>query len=112
SIAHNQLEGSLPATYLSESLFSLDISDNQFSGPLPESMTLLIFLESLGLGGNNLTGPIPPVLGILDNLYYFNTSGSGLTCPADGSECGVKQSNASSFCRLCSSFCSSCMPLK
>ncbi|CAI5493843.1 unnamed protein product, partial [Closterium sp. Naga37s-1] len=26
---------------------NIDISNNQFSGPLPESMTLLIFLEVL-----------------------------------------------------------------
>ncbi|CAI7825942.1 unnamed protein product, partial [Closterium sp. NIES-54] len=89
-----------------------DISNNQLSGPLPDSATLPIVLESLGLGGNNLTGPISPVFGMRDKLYYFNISGSGLTCPADGSECGVKQSNASSFCRLCFSFCSSCTPLK
>ncbi|GJP33863.1 hypothetical protein CLOM_g18369 [Closterium sp. NIES-68] len=47
---------------------------------------------------------------MLVELTSLSISGSGLTCPADGSKCVVQQSNATSFCRLCFSFCSSCTP--
>ncbi|CAI5965677.1 unnamed protein product [Closterium sp. NIES-65] len=88
-----------------------DVSDNQLSGSLPDSISHVAVLWELGLGGNNLSGVIPASLGGFTDLSYLNVSGTGLTCPADGSKCLVKQSNTTGFCHLCFSFCSSCTPL-
>ncbi|CAI7926794.1 unnamed protein product, partial [Closterium sp. NIES-53] len=136
SMAHNQLQGPLPSALLSTDLrtlelqgnaFSgslpnfylwkpvhleiLDVSDNQLSGSLPDSISSLVLLTRLGIGGNNLSGIIPAGLGQLGGLTYLNVSGTGLICPADSSECVVYQINTTAFCRLCFSFCSSCTPL-
>ncbi|CAI5965689.1 unnamed protein product, partial [Closterium sp. NIES-65] len=136
SMAHNQLQGPLPSALVSTDFVTLelqgnafsgslpnfalwkypyleilDVSDNQLSGSLPDSITRLALLYRLGLGGNNLSGVIPASLGGLTDLSYLNVSGTGLTCPANGSKCLVKQSNTTGFCRLCFSFCASCTPL-
>ncbi|CAI5520348.1 unnamed protein product, partial [Closterium sp. Naga37s-1] len=108
----NAFSGSLPdfASWKLPSLILLDVSDNQLSGSIPDSISRFVTLQHLGLGGNNLSGPIPATLGRLLSLTSLNVSGTGLTCPADGSKCVVQQGNTTSFCRLCSSFCSSCTP--
>ncbi|CAI5493810.1 unnamed protein product, partial [Closterium sp. Naga37s-1] len=135
SMAHNQLQGPLPSAlvstsftlelqgnafsgslpnfdlWITPSLHSLDVSDNQLSGSLPDSISRFAVLWELGLGGNNLSGVIPASLGGFTDLSYLNVLGTGLTCPADGSKCLVKQSNTTGFCHLCFSFCSSCTPL-
>ncbi|CAI5520350.1 unnamed protein product, partial [Closterium sp. Naga37s-1] len=135
SMAHNQLEGPLPnqmgfvkltvlelqgnafsgplpdlAHWKFTSLLVLDVSDNQLNGSLPDSISRFVTLQHLGIGGNKLSGPIPAGLGRLIELTSLNISGTRLTCPADGSKCVVQQASNSSFCRLCSSFCSSCTP--
>ncbi|XP_048142091.1 polygalacturonase inhibitor-like [Rhodamnia argentea] len=47
---------------------------SNFSGPIPESLTKLKYLNFLSLDWLNLTGPIPSFLGQLKNLTYLNLS--------------------------------------
>ncbi|KAE8729252.1 Salt tolerance 2, putative isoform 1 [Hibiscus syriacus] len=49
-------------------LNTLDVSDNSFSGLVPESFSNLTRLRRLGLSGNSFTGQIPSVLGSLPHL--------------------------------------------
>ena len=58
---------------------SLNLSDNQLTGPIPPELGRLAKLEELYLQGNQLTGPIPPELGDLTNLQTLRLSGNGLT---------------------------------
>ncbi|KAF8043826.1 hypothetical protein BT93_A1972 [Corymbia citriodora subsp. variegata] len=49
------------------------------TGPIPESLTKLKYLDFLRLDWLNLTGPIPSFLGQLKNLTYLNLSFNKLT---------------------------------
>ena len=56
-------------------LTSLDLANNQLTGPIPDELGSLTNLTALWLEGNQLTGPIPVALGNLRNLerlYLFN----------------------------------------
>ncbi|CAI5485689.1 unnamed protein product [Closterium sp. Naga37s-1] len=129
SLFSNMLSGTIPALD-SLPLSSLDLSYNHLSGSLPTALGSIP--ELLKLGHNDLEGPLPTcfedVRGQIDLSFNklsgsipltfidampwhrMNLTSSGLTCPADGSECGQQQSNTSSFCTVCLSFCSSCTP--
>ena len=58
---------------------SLDLSDNDLAGPIPEALGQLENLQVLDLFYNGLTGPIPEALGNLKNLQELNLSSTGLT---------------------------------
>ncbi|CAI7924451.1 unnamed protein product [Closterium sp. NIES-54] len=105
-LSYNHLSGSLP-TALCSITDSLKLGHNDLEGPMPACFDRVRGQTDLSF--NKLSGPIPVTLSghALDNL---DLTSSGLTCPPDGSECGVRQSNASSFCTICFSFCSSCTP--
>lgn len=49
-------------------LEALDVSNNYFSGQIPESLSNLTRLRRLGLSRNSLTGEIPCSIGSLSNL--------------------------------------------
>ncbi|XP_047953958.1 leucine-rich repeat receptor-like serine/threonine-protein kinase SKM1 [Salvia hispanica] len=56
-------------------LQTLDLSSNNFSGPIPSSLSLLPLLRRLSLSRNSLSGPIPPSLSslsLLQQLYLDN----------------------------------------
>ncbi len=55
----NLLKGTLPTTWSSEELFYLDLSYNQFSGSIPESLLELSALHDLFLNNNRFT-KLPP----------------------------------------------------
>ena len=82
SLPGRGLIGSIPLKMaeLTE-LGSLDLSDNELSGPVPAELGGLKNLQNLILGGNwNLSGPIPPELSNLPNIEYLylgHTSLSG-----------------------------------
>ncbi|CAA0839232.1 Leucine-rich repeat (LRR) family protein [Striga hermonthica] len=57
----------------------LDLSDNNFSGPIPESLSALTRLRRLGLSGNSLSGPIPDSLGSLAGLEEMCLDRNNLT---------------------------------
>lgn len=49
-------------------LQNLDITNNAFSGLVPESLSNLTRVQRIGLSGNSLSGSIPSSLGSLSNL--------------------------------------------
>jgi Leucine-rich repeat (LRR) protein len=62
----------------------LDLSSNELSGPLPETLLEFTGIASLGLADNvNLVGPLPLGLTALEQLENLHTSGTGLCAPAD-----------------------------
>jgi len=60
---------------------SLDLSDNDLAGPIPEALGQLDSLKILDLFYNRLTGPIPEALGNLNNLQTLDLSSDRLTGP-------------------------------
>ena len=60
---------------------SLDLSDNDLAGPIPEALGQLDSLKVLNLFYDRLTGPIPEALGNLKNLQVLNLSTVRLTGP-------------------------------
>ncbi|BAP56822.1 receptor protein kinase-like protein [Thioploca ingrica] len=60
-------------------VYDLDLSANQLSGILPNSLEKLSQLNSLDLSGNQLTGSIPNSLENLDNLSNLSLSQNQLT---------------------------------
>ncbi|KAL1569533.1 receptor-like protein kinase 5 [Salvia divinorum] len=56
-------------------LQALDLSANNFSGPIPPSLSLLPLLRRLSLSRNSLSGPLPPSLSslpLLEEIYLDN----------------------------------------
>ena len=74
----NNLSGTLPAALGSlTSLTTLDLSDNQLSGTIPD-LTALTQLQTLNLSANQLSGTIPD-LSTLTQLQILNLSDNRLT---------------------------------
>ncbi|KAK1287935.1 hypothetical protein QJS10_CPB19g01263 [Acorus calamus] len=57
----------------------LDLSKNQFSGPIPFQMGYLSTLHSLNLSNNHLTGPIPNSFQNLENIESLDLSNNYLS---------------------------------
>ncbi|KAF7146910.1 hypothetical protein RHSIM_Rhsim03G0186100 [Rhododendron simsii] len=60
-------------------LTSMDLSDNNISGEIPEEITSLLGLWSLNLSGNHLTGVIPKEIGNLKLLETLDLSRNQLS---------------------------------
>ncbi|GMI74186.1 receptor like protein 6 [Hibiscus trionum] len=58
---------------------SLDMSNNQFSGQIPEEVGLLLSLQMLNFSHNNFTGPIPASFGNLMALESLDLSSNKLS---------------------------------
>ncbi|KAK7360129.1 hypothetical protein VNO77_02107 [Canavalia gladiata] len=71
--------GSLFTTWSLPYLETLDVSDNYFSGQIPESLSNLTRLRRLGLSRNSFTGPIPSSIGSLSNLEELYLDNNNLT---------------------------------
>ncbi|GJP71253.1 hypothetical protein CLOP_g2104 [Closterium sp. NIES-67] len=109
SLSQNPITGSLPdALSRLTALEHLTLSETSITGQLPRSLSALTRLTTLDLLNMKLQGSIPATFGALTNLVslYF----SGATCPLEGS-CEINQNRSSVFCRICSTFCSSCIPI-
>ncbi|XP_031380768.1 receptor-like protein EIX1 [Punica granatum] len=60
-------------------MFSLDLSSNNFSGPIPHELTSLNLLNSLNLSHNLLSGNIPEKIGDMKWLESLDLSGNQLS---------------------------------
>ncbi|PHT29922.1 hypothetical protein CQW23_30489 [Capsicum baccatum] len=59
-------------------LKNLSVASN-FSGPIPDSISELMSMQSSDLTHNSLSGPLPSSLTKLNNLVYLNLSVNGFT---------------------------------
>ncbi|KAI9117391.1 hypothetical protein K1719_011557 [Acacia pycnantha] len=79
-LSYNNFSGPLP-TEMSQmsSLKLLMLAYNQFNGPIPSEFGNLPHLQALDLSFNNLHGPIPPTLGNLTSLLWLMLANNSLT---------------------------------
>ncbi|XP_039158263.1 putative leucine-rich repeat receptor-like serine/threonine-protein kinase At2g19230 [Eucalyptus grandis] len=66
-------------------IISLDLSDNQLTGEIPETLAELPNLSFLNLSGNNLIGSVPEALKkmVVENNLYMSLIGNTNLCLAD-----------------------------
>ncbi|XP_010553235.1 PREDICTED: receptor-like protein 12 [Tarenaya hassleriana] len=78
-LSSNDFQGPIPdAIGELKELCILNLSRNAFTGPIPSVLSNLQQLESLDLSSNNLTGEIPKELTNLNFLSYLNLSNNQL----------------------------------
>ncbi|CAL8178253.1 unnamed protein product [Prunus armeniaca] len=83
NLTNNQFQGPLPSNF--PKLKHLHLAQNNFGGAIPEDIGKLTRLEVLDLSNNNLTGEIPPELGTFDKLtgiayfYHLDLSSNSLS---------------------------------
>jgi len=81
-LSNNQIKGQLPDCWEHLNwLEFLDLSNNQLSGEIPQSMGTLVNLEALVLRNNNLTGELPSTLKSCASLIIFDMSRNFLSGP-------------------------------
>nr|XP_011466459.1 PREDICTED: receptor-like protein 12 isoform X2 [Fragaria vesca subsp. vesca] len=79
-ISCNNFNGPIPAQVGQlKALYALNLSNNALTGPIPPSLSNLTQLESLDLSNNNLSGTIPPELTVLTFLSFLNLSDNQLS---------------------------------
>nr|TKR98975.1 leucine-rich repeat transmembrane protein kinase [Populus alba] len=80
-LSNNDLSGPIPPEICNwlPYIVSLDLSGNKFSGPIPPEIVNCKFLNNLILSGNQLTGSIPFGLGRLDRLKTFSVASNKLS---------------------------------
>ncbi|CAL4958383.1 unnamed protein product [Urochloa decumbens] len=62
-----------------KTLAVIDVSDNSFHGPIPQSLGDLVLLRGINLSHNALTGPIPSQLCALNQLEALDLSSNNLS---------------------------------
>ncbi|KAI7750135.1 hypothetical protein M8C21_008163 [Ambrosia artemisiifolia] len=78
-LSSNQLTGSIPESVSNLKLLQvLDLHDNHLTGPIPESIGRLAALTTLSLGFNKLSGTIPVSIGQLSKLRSLDVSSNSL----------------------------------
>ncbi|CAN1834943.1 Receptor-like protein 6 [Linum perenne] len=79
-VSNNRFTGEIPEAIAHlESIHLLNLSNNHFTGHIPGSFGQLSQLESLDLSSNNLSGNIPPQLTKLTFMSKLNLSHNSLT---------------------------------
>ncbi|KAI9114560.1 hypothetical protein K1719_014258 [Acacia pycnantha] len=81
SLSQNQFSGQIPESIAEtcNSLLSVDLSSNNFFGGIPSSLVNCSSLNALDLSNNNLSGAIPNSLGQLQDLTLLHLSGNQLS---------------------------------
>jgi len=81
-LSNNQIKGQIPNCWQSlDQLLFLDLSNNKLSGNIPISMGHLVKLEVLVLRNNNLTGELPSSLKNCTNLIMLDVGENNLSGP-------------------------------
>ncbi|XP_014499120.1 receptor-like protein 12 [Vigna radiata var. radiata] len=81
-LSNNQIKGQLPDCWKSTNrLLFLDLSSNELSGKLPNSMGTLVNLEALVLRNNSLMGELPSSLKNCKNLIMLDVSENMISGP-------------------------------
>ncbi|TKY73348.1 LRR receptor serine/threonine-protein kinase [Spatholobus suberectus] len=79
-ISCNNFSGPLPVEISQMSgLIFLTLTNNQFTGPIPSELGKLTRLVALEVAFNSFSGPIPPSLGNLSSLLWLTLSDNLLT---------------------------------
>ncbi|XP_027333575.1 probable LRR receptor-like serine/threonine-protein kinase At1g74360 [Abrus precatorius] len=79
-LSYNNFSGPLPVEISQmSSLKFLMLSYNQFNGSIPPEFGNMTHLQALDLAFNNLSGPIPPSLGNLSSLLWLMLADNYLT---------------------------------
>ncbi|KAL2623089.1 hypothetical protein R1flu_003294 [Riccia fluitans] len=79
-LSRNQLTGMVPESLAKLTVLdSLDLSSNQLTGMVPESLAELTYLRTLNLSSNRLTGLVPESLAKLTKLRQLDLSSNQLT---------------------------------
>uniref|UniRef100_A0A8R7USG2 Uncharacterized protein n=2 Tax=Triticum urartu TaxID=4572 RepID=A0A8R7USG2_TRIUA len=79
NLSNNKFTGMIPQEIGQlKALLFLDLSSNNFYGEIPQSICDLTNLQELDLSNNHLTGEIPAALEILHFLSQFNISNNDL----------------------------------
>ncbi|XP_074310638.1 probably inactive leucine-rich repeat receptor-like protein kinase At5g48380 [Silene latifolia] len=80
-LSGNDFTGPIPSNISKVIPFvtTLDLSDNSFSGTIPESLADCIYLNDISLDHNQLSGQIPLELGDLGRIKSFNVANNNLT---------------------------------
>ncbi|KAL2967126.1 hypothetical protein AAZX31_16G158000 [Glycine max] len=79
NIGGNQINGTLSDLSIFSALKTLDLSENQLNGKIPESTKLPSLLESLSIGSNSLEGGIPKSFGDACALRSLDMSNNSLS---------------------------------
>ncbi|KAF8105656.1 hypothetical protein N665_0157s0221 [Sinapis alba] len=82
-LSRNNFSGPLPTNIdsLIPSVTILDLSDNSFSGEIPVGISNITYLNTLSLQGNQFTGTLPPQLGQLGRLAKLSVADNRLSGP-------------------------------
>ncbi|XP_068639541.1 receptor-like protein EIX1 [Aristolochia californica] len=79
-LSNNNLEGKIPEELTDNSdLLLLNLAHNHLTGNIPTNISNLSLLESLDLSSNQLSGSIPQSLSFLTSLSYLNLSYNNLS---------------------------------
>ncbi|XP_068639538.1 receptor-like protein EIX1 [Aristolochia californica] len=79
-LSNNNLEGKIPEELTNISnLLLLNLAHNHFTGNIPKNIGNLSLLESLDLSSNQFSGSIPQSLSFLTSLSYLNLSYNNLS---------------------------------
>ncbi|XP_044488716.1 LRR receptor-like serine/threonine-protein kinase RPK2 [Mangifera indica] len=85
-VSQNQISGIVPQSLGNlKSLVLLDLSENELQGQVPANLHRLKCLKHLSLAGNNLTGGIPSSIGCLRSLEVLKLSSNSLSGEIPGS---------------------------
>ncbi|KAL9243588.1 hypothetical protein vseg_017458 [Gypsophila vaccaria] len=78
-LSENQFTGSIPDLSVLSQLTDVSLKKNNLTGSIPDSFQQITGLLSMDLSGNNLSGPLPPSMGSLSSLTTLLLQDNELT---------------------------------